>query len=239
LAVWMMASTGVAAERTPSPWTGALLLAAATAIRVAGGTAVGLTAARIALLLACTGLILFFGGRAQLRQWWLPLIVLALCIPIPDFLLGEITIPLQLRASKLGAALLEWRGVPVQLTGNVIRLPGHELFVTEACSGLRSLSSLVSLAVLLCGTGLQTAWTRVLLLVGAIAIAILVNGVRVFLTGFLVVFVDPSLGEGFMHTTEGLLLFLVSTALLLGLGAVLAMFERRVSGLGRAVTAHA
>lgn len=239
LALWMMASTGLSERRRPAPALGVALLVAAIAVRVAGGTAVGLTAARIAVLLALTGIMLFFAGRAQLRQWWLPLLVLTFCIPIPDFLLGEITIPLQLRASELGAAMLEWRGVPVRLTGNVIRLPGHELFVTEACSGLRSLTSLLSLAVILCGTGLHTLWSRAVVLVGAIVIAVLVNGVRVFLTGFLVVFVDPSLGAGFMHTTEGMLLFLISTALLFSLGAVLAMLERRWDAGQSAETLHA
>ena len=46
----------------------------------------------------------------------------------------------------------------------------------------------------------------------AIPIAIVINGVRVFMTGFLVFFVSPELGEGFMHLTEGWLLFLVSLA---------------------------
>jgi exosortase len=109
------------------------------------------------------------------------------------------------------------RNIPVRLTGNVIRLPGQELFVTEACSGLRSLTALLSLGVLLGALVLRSPILRVLLLLLAIPIAVVINGVRVFLTGFLVYFVDPALGKGFMHSTEGWLLFLVSFG---SLGAV-------------------
>lgn len=115
----------------------------------------------------------------------------------------------------MGASLLEMRHVPVRLTGNVIMLPGgHRLFVTEACSGLRSLTALLSLGVLIGGLWLKYPVTRVILLALAIPVAVLINGVRVFLTGFLVFFVSPALGEGFMHVTEGWLMFIVAFGIL-------------------------
>ena len=93
------------------------------------------------------------------------------------------------------------------VTGNVIRIPGQELFVAEACSGLRSLTALISLGVLL-GAMFLNHWTSRTLLLGlTIPIAILINGVRVFLTGFLVLYVSPDMGEGFMHTSEGMVMF--------------------------------
>ena len=101
----------------------------------------------------------------------------------------------------------------VLLTGNVIRIPGQELFVAEACSGLRSLTALLSLGVLLGAMFLDKWPTRVLLVALTIPIAILVNGFRIFLTGFLVLFVSPEMGEGFMHTSEGMLMFGVSFVL--------------------------
>jgi exosortase len=96
----------------------------------------------------------------------------------------------------------------------VIRIPGHELFVAEACSGLRSLTALLSLGVLLGAVTLRHPVSRALLFVSAIPVAIMLNGFRVFLTGFLVFFVDPKLGEGFMHVTEGWLLFIVAFGIL-------------------------
>jgi len=114
----------------------------------------------------------------------------------------------------MGAALLEMRNVPVRLTGNVIQLPGRQLFVTEACSGLRSLTALLSMSVLLGALILRSPFSRIGLVALAIPVAIFINGIRVFLTGFLVYFVSPSFGEGFMHMTEGWLLFLVSLSIL-------------------------
>ncbi|HEX4935236.1 MAG TPA: exosortase/archaeosortase family protein, partial [Gemmatimonadaceae bacterium] len=127
---------------------------------------------------------------------------------------GALALPLQFKASELGAAMLATRGIPVHLDGNVIRLPGHDLFVTEACSGLRSLTALLSLGVLLGGVMLRQPVSRIAIVALSIPVAVVVNGVRVFLTGFLVVFVDPKLAEGFSHMTEGWLLFLVAFAIL-------------------------
>jgi exosortase len=138
-------------------------------------------------------------------------------------------LPLQLKASSIGAALLSWRGLPVELDGNVIRLPGHDLFVTEACSGLRSLTALLSIGVLLGGLLLRHPASRVAIIFLAIPVAVLVNGVRVFVTGFLVAFVDPSLAEGFTHMTEGWLLFLVSFVILAGLTYLVLAIDKRLT----------
>jgi len=105
-------------------------------------------------------------------------------------------------------------------------LPGHELFVTEACSGLRSLTALLSVGVLMSALALRTLTGRVLLVAMAIPIAIVVNGIRVFLTGFLVFFVSAEFGKGFMHMTEGWLLFLVSLASLAIVATCIGWIER-------------
>jgi exosortase len=108
----------------------------------------------------------------------------------------------------------------------VIQLPGRQLFVTEACSGLRSLTALLSMAVLLGALVLKRPVTRLLVLLLAIPVAIVVNGVRVFLTGFLVYYVSPAYGEGFMHLTQGWLLFLVSLSILGGMTWLGSLAER-------------
>jgi exosortase len=169
---------------------------------------------RLSMVIALGGLVLCYWGRSQLRQWWLPMLLLALSVPLPELITSGLALPLQFRASRMGAALLEWRHVPVRLSGNILEIPGHRLFVTEACSGLRSLTALLSVSVLTAGLWLQSSVMRALLVVAAIPVAIALNGVRVFLTGFLVFFVDPKMGEGFLHLTEGWLLFLVSLCLI-------------------------
>jgi exosortase/archaeosortase family protein len=70
----------------------------------------------------------------------------------------------------------------------------------------------------------------VLLVAIAIPIAVGINGVRVFLTGFLVYFVDPAMGKGFMHVTEGWLLFLVSFTCIGALAWLASACERWIAG---------
>jgi exosortase len=152
-------------------------------------------------------------------------VLLVLSVPLPQVVLSSLAFPLQLRASRMGAWLLELRDIPVLLEGNIINLPGQTLFVTEACSGLRSLTALVSLGFLLGALWLRHPASRALLLVSILPIAILVNGFRVFLTGYLVVFVDPAMGEGFMHMTEGWGLFVVALLITAGVTVVLRQVE--------------
>lgn len=212
VAVWLGWKSGVREGAAPNYALGIAMLVAAVLFRYASGLAAEWFTMRASMILALGGLTVWHWGFRQLLHWWLPFAVACLAIPLPELVTQAIALPLQFRASQMGAALLESRGIPVLLSGNVIRVPGHELFVAEACSGLRSLTALLSLAVLMGGMAFRHPVTRVLLLAVALPIAILINGVRVFLTGFLVVFVGPEMGEGFMHVTEGWLLFLVSFA---------------------------
>jgi exosortase len=179
------------------------------------------------MLLAAAGLVLFFLGWRQLLRWWLPAVLLALSIPIPAVLTNSLALPLQLTASRWGADALAFRHVPAVLSGNVIRLPGRDLFVTEACSGLRSLTALLSLGVLAGGLWLRHPASRLLLVALAIPVAMVVNAFRVFVTGFLVYFVDPALGEGFIHLSEGWLLFVIAFLILGGFTWVVRALEAR------------
>ncbi len=227
VAGWLAWRSRAAVPAVPAPRAGLVILAAAVALRYVSGVAAELFTMRGSMLLAAVGLIVFVAGWRRVLAWWLPLVLLGLSIPLPEVLLNSIAMPLQFQASRIGATLLEARHVPVLLDGNVIYLPGHRLFVTEACSGLRSLTALLSLGVLAGGLWLRAPLTRVMLVGLAIPLAVVLNGIRVFLTGFLVFFVDPALGEGFMHLTEGWLLFLVAFALLGAIAWTLARAEAR------------
>ena len=226
VAGWLAWQSGLAPERRPATGLGVTLLLAAVVLRYAGALAAELYSSRVSIVMALAGCVLIYAGMAQLKRWWLPLLLLCLAIPLPSLVINSIALPLQFLASAAGAWLLDLRGVPVRLTGNVIHLPGHQLFVTEACSGLRSLVALLSLGVLLAGLWLRTPVGRVLLVAAAIPVAIAVNAVRVFLTGFLVYYVSPTMGEGFLHATEGWLLFLIALGALAGLTGMVAAVER-------------
>jgi exosortase len=210
LAIFLAWRKGLGKELSPQPALGTVLLVAAVLLRYASALAAEMFTLRVSLLAALVALVVFRWGMKQALRWWLPFALLLLSIPLPQVLLSSLAFPLQLRASRLGAFLLEVRNVPILLDGNLIHLPGQTLFVTEACSGLRSLTALVSLGVLLAALWLRSPFTRIALLILVLPIAMLVNGIRVFLTGYLVFYVDPAMGEGFMHMSEGWGLFVVA-----------------------------
>jgi len=225
-AIWLAWKKGLVAERAPSVVLGLFILIAAVMLRLGSELAAELFTMRISMMMALAGLVVYYLGLRQALAWWLPFMLLVLSVPLPELIRSTLALPLQFKASELGAGLLEWRNVPVRLAGNVIQLPGHKLFVTEACSGLRSLTALLSLSLLMGGIWLRGPFLRAALILSAIPIAVAINGVRVFLTGFLVYFVDPKLGEGFMHITEGWLLFVVSFALVGAVAFLMSLVDR-------------
>ncbi len=229
VAVWLAWKRGLV-EAKPQPRLGLALLIAAVLLRYLSGLAAELLTMRGSLVMAVLALLIYARGFGQVLRWWLPIALVVLSIPLPDVIVGTLALPLQLKASQWGAALLEMRHVPVRLAGNVIQLPGRSLFVTEACSGLRSLTALLALGVLVGGLWLRTWWGRTILVLSAIPVAMVLNAVRIFLTGFLVYFVDPRLAEGVMHYSEGWATFVVAFAILGAMTWVVLLLER----IGRA-----
>jgi exosortase len=229
VAIYLAWKRGLVRSPRAQPALGIGMLVVAVLLRYFGQMAAEPYTTRIALLGALAALTVYRFGSGQLLHWWLPAALLLLAIPLPAVVLASLALPLQLKASQIGAGLLEWRYVPVRLAGNVVYVPGHALFVTEACSGLRSLASLLSLGLLVGALSLASALSRVVLLAVTVPVAILLNGVRVFLTGFLVYHVDPRFGEGFMHATEGWLIFVLALVILGGTAAALGRVERLVA----------
>lgn len=225
IALWLGWRRGLVSGTRGQPVLGLALLVASVVLRYLSGLAAELFTMRASMLGAAVALIIFAYGLRQVIHWWLPLALIALSVPIPDVLINSLALPLQLRASRLGAWMLQTRHVPVELAGNVIHLPNRDLFVTEACSGLRSLTALLSLGLLIGGLWLRSPWSRVFLIVVAVPVAMALNGVRIFLTGFFVYFVNPKLAEGFLHLTEGWVIFLVAFAILGGMAAIVMRIE--------------
>jgi exosortase len=200
----------------PAPsWTGLALLVLGLLMLVLGVLGAELFFSRVSLLILLAGLIVLFEGWTFFRAVLFPWAFLILMIPIPTLILQQITFPLQLLASKLATGLLELAGVPVLRQGNVIVLASMPLDVAEACSGIRSLLTLVTLAIIY-GYLMETrVWVRVVLALSAVPIAVAANSFRVFGTGLLVQYWDPDKAEGFFHTFEGWLIFVVALIMLL------------------------
>jgi exosortase len=131
-------------------------------------------------------------------------------IPIPAIIFNQVAFPLQLLASRFGEMALSLFQIPVLREGNVIILANTSLEVAEACSGIRSLISLLTLGIVygyFCDSRL---WIRVTLGVITIPVGILANGIRVAGTGIAAHFYGSEVAEGFIHTFSGWLVFVLA-----------------------------
>jgi exosortase len=136
-------------------------------------------------------------------------------VPLPALVFNQIAFPLQLFASRVGELVLETAGIPVLREGNILELSTTRLEVAQACSGIRSLVSLVTLGVILGKLNEPRRWARVVLALAAVPIAIVENAARVAGTGLLAHWIGPEAAEGFIHTFSGWVMFVLAFAMLL------------------------
>jgi exosortase D (VPLPA-CTERM-specific) len=211
--VWQERST--LARLVPRPsWWGLLILGFGLGVLVLGQMGAELFLSRFSLLIVLGGLIVLFLGWDFFRALLFPWAFLVLMIPLPAIVLNQITFPLQLLASKLASTILQWLSVPVLREGNIINLAAMPLEVAEACSGIRSLMSLATLAVIYGYLMERNNAVRVVLALASLPIAVAVNSLRVVITGLLVQYWDPDKAQGFFHEFQGWLMFVASLAIL-------------------------
>ncbi len=209
-------------------WLGAVIVAGSLVMLVVGSLGAELFLARASMVFLLAGAVIFFLGWTYFRAVLFPWACLFLMIPIPAIVFNQITLPLQFLASRLAAWSLAIIGIPVLRQGNVIELPAMSLEVAEACSGIRSLVSLGTLAVIY-GYVLDDApWRRAVLFVFSVPIAVLANSARIAGTGILAQYWDPDKAQGFFHEFSGWVIFLLSTAMLLLVRRLLRPFRWQV-----------
>lgn len=207
----------LAATPVKPSWAGLVVILGALGLLILGVLGAELFLSRTSLIFLLAGLVIYFFGWAQFRAILFPWACLFLMIPIPAIIFNQITFPMQLLASRFASNVLSLLGVPVLREGNVLTLPAMSLEVAQACSGIRSLMSLGTLAVIY-GYFLEprVSW-RIFLAVASAPIAILANGLRVVGTGLLVHYWDPEMAEGFFHEFTGWIIFVISLFLLFAL----------------------
>jgi exosortase len=199
--------------RAPS-WTGLLPVVLGLVMLALGVLGIEIFTERVSLLVLLAGLIVLFRGWQFFRAVLFPWAFLILMIPLPSLIMQKVTFPLQLLASQLATVMLRAVGIAVNLQGNIINLPSTTLEVVEACSGIRSLLSLLTLAIIYGYLMEKRKWVRVALACSALPIAVFANGIRVFATGLLAQYWDPERIKGLFHEFQGWLIFVVSLLLL-------------------------
>ncbi len=207
--------------------SGLLFVVAAMGLLVVGTLGAELFLPRVSLCILIGGLIVYFAGWGMLRAVIAPWLLLFLMIPLPVIIFNEIAFPLQLLASRLACALLELLHVPVLREGNIIVLSSMSLDIVEACSGLRSLMSLITVAVIYGLFFERRVWMRFLLALVAVPVAVFANALRITLSALLAQYVSHELAEGFFHAFSGFLLFLLSLAAVAGFHTLGTRFSRR------------
>lgn len=206
-------------------WPAALLIVWAFFQMVLGFLGADFFVARTAFLFALVGVIWTLAGTAVLRSLAFPLLVLLFMIRIPLFVYQQMTFPLQIFASKAATVMLQALSIPVMRDGNILELPSRRLEVIEACSGIRSLLSLTFLSLAYAYVFDKRLWMRPVLFVCAIPIAIAANAFRITITGILSEY-NQNLAEGFFHSFEGWVLFMVALMALIGTHQLICRFRR-------------
>jgi exosortase len=207
-------------ELRPSVW-GLVVVGGSWLVLLAGLLGAELFLSRIAIIGTIAGGILFCLGPRHLKALVFPVAVLLLMIPIPAIVFNQIVFPLQLLASRVGEGSLSMAGIPVLREGNVIFLANTTLEVAEACSGIRSLVSLLTLGIVYGYFMDPRVGVRMVIALSSVPVAILANGLRVAGTGFAAHYMGAAAAEGFFHTFSGWLVFIFAGVLLFAIFSVL------------------
>jgi exosortase len=239
---------GHVSQRASLLWGGAAVVFALFALW-AGIAGAELYTQRLSLILLCAGVAVYFAGFAFLRLLLVPLSLLFLAIPIPAIVFNKIAFPLQLFASRCAVWSMSMLGIPVLRQGNIIELKPLNSFdtkkleVVEACSGIRSLMTLITLAVVFAyfthspsgngpNDGRRFGWLRsywfwraVIIIGSAVPIAILTNAFRVSGTGVLAHYYGTAVADGFFHSFSGWAIYIVAFILLFCIGMILDRFK--------------
>jgi exosortase len=202
----------LAALRIKPAWPGLVMILVALWALILGTIKSEFFLYRLSILLFIAGVVVFLAGWKHLAAISFPLAFLVLMIP-SSTLLEHITFPLQVIASKTATFLLMLAGVPAVREGNIILLPGAQLEVAEACSGIRSLFSLLTLTIIYGYLAETKIGVRVVLTLMAVPISILANALRIAFTGLVVENWGVERAEGTVHMLSGWLVFVTSLAL--------------------------
>jgi exosortase len=243
--LWAGRDKLAAARTNASVWLGGAAVAIALLALWAGVAGAELYTQRMSLVLLLAGIVVYFWGVQLFKLILIPLFLLILAIPIPAIIFNKIAFPLQLFASRCAVWSMQTLGIPVLRQGNVIELKPLNSFATkklevvEACSGIRSLMTLITLAVVFAyfthppsdpahpKTGRYGILRSAIIVLSAIPIAILTNALRVSGTGVLAHYYGTEVADGFFHSFSGWVIYIVAFLLLFGVGWLVDRFRPR------------
>jgi len=210
-------------------WYGLALVAAGLVLRLVGTLSTMPALVHYAMLLVLYGLVLALTGPAVFRRLLMPLFILVFMVPLPPFLSSQLSAQLQLVSSQLAAMVIRAVGISVFLAGNVIDLGTYQLEVAEACSGLRYLFPLMTLAFMIAYAFGGPFWKRALVFLSSIPITVFMNSLRIGIVAITVELWGNKMAEGVLHEFEGWVVFMISAI-------AVALLARALARAGAAIS---
>ena len=185
------------------------------------------TLSSISIVVLMGGVVIYLWGLQIFKELMFPLFFLFFMIPVPSQIYSYLTIPLQLIVSQMSAGLAQLISIPLYREGNVISLPDYTFHVVRACSGLRSMLSIMCLAAVFGYLTLRSNALRGILLISGIPVAVLVNIVRVFLMIAIYYYFNYDLSHGSVHTLFGMIIFLIALIMVSVMKGVLSIWDKQ------------
>lgn len=180
---------------------------------------------RTSMIIVLFGSALFCLGKSFTKKISIPLLYLIFMVPIPAVIWNKFAFPMKLLASYVAASIIDWLGITILREGNILHLGSTTLEVADACSGLRSLTSLLALSGVFAYMVKLRRHSRWILFSSAVPIAIAVNVFRLVLTALLAQHFGSKFAEGFLHEISGLLVFVVALIMLIAIYGILSRLE--------------
>ena len=226
---WHKKDTLNAIEKKPSSWGIAVIIFGMICF-LAGTIGSELFVMRSSMIITIAGMVIYLFGVKTFRAVLIPIFYLILMIPLPAIIWNKIAFPLQLFAANMSSQMIQFIGIPVLREGNILHLANTSLQVVDACSGIRSLTSLLALSgafAFIAPLGIIKKW---ILFFAAVPIAIVVNIVRLTITAVMATYIGPKAAQGFLHEMSGILVFFVALALVYLVFIIEMKLESRKSG---------
>ena len=188
--------------------TGIIILFSGLLIFFIGTIGTELFTMRFSMLIVIYGLIIFLKGFEFGKIVLAPVVYLIFMIPLPAIIWNKIAFPLKLFATKMAVSTINLLHIPAYREGNIIHLNNTTLQVVDACSGMRSLVSLLALSAAFALIANYSKIKKWALFLSAIPVAIFLNIARLTFTALLTQYFSPQLAQGFLHELSGIVVFI-------------------------------
>ncbi len=225
--IWQRLPAFVGLATPPTQISGSMLLAAGLLLYVVGRSQDILFMDVGSQMLVLTGLALLYKGWAGWRIMWFPIFFILFIVPIPGSVVDQITAPLKAAVSYVAEAILYKLGYPIGRSGVTLTIGPYQLLVADACAGLNSIFALEAIGVFyLSVVGHTSRLRNVLLATLILPISFVSNVTRVIALVLITYYFGDEIGQGFVHSFAGILLFMLATALTIATDTVLGFFIR-------------